>query len=102
MRLAHTLVVDRLDRARAQSSQGGVGIDLVEADLDVPHADSPAALHVRLVVGAEEQLTDPPQQRPFETIDLLLAACDDLARGGVTIDLGVEVVNHRRQMRFES
>ncbi len=101
VRLTCTLLVHRLDHTRAQSSQGGVGIDLVEADLDVPHADSPAALHVRLVVRTEEQLTDPPQQGAFEAIDLLLAACDDVTRVGVTIDLGVEIVDQRRQMRFE-
>ena len=101
VRIAPPGLLHRPDQARPQPRQRGVGVDLFEADLDVPPADPPAASHVRFVVPAGEQLADPPQQRALEAVDLGLAARDDLAGLGVTLDLGVEVVDEGGQVRVQ-
>ena len=100
-RIAVPVSLEGADQAGPEPRQGDVGVDLVEADLDVPPADPPAAGDVRRVVPAGEQLADPPQQRALEPVDLGLAAGDDLAGLGVALDLGVEVVDQRFQGRPE-
>ena len=54
----------------------------------------------RRTVPAEE-LADPVDERALEPLDLCLAAGDDLAGVGVALDLGVEVVDQRGQVRLQ-
>ena len=94
-------VVQGSQQAAAQARQGDVGVDLVQADLDVPPADLPAAGHVVPVVAARRAVRGATQQRALEPVDLGRAAGDDLAGVGVALDLGVEIVDQSGQNRIE-
>jgi hypothetical protein len=83
--------------ASLQAGQGDVGVKLVEANLDVAHADPPAAQHVVAIVASGEQLAQPADQGALEALDLLSSASDDLAGVGVALDLLVEVVDQGRR-----
>ena len=67
------------DEPGAQPRERDVGIDLLQADLDMPPADPPAAGDVIGVVGAGQELADPLHERALEPVDLGLPARDDLA-----------------------
>src|SRR5262249_54551128 len=89
-----------LEQTPAQAGQSNVRVNLIEADFDVPPADAPAANDVVLIVGAAKQLAKPSAQGALEALDLLRSASDDLSRPRVTLDLGIEVVNECRKVRF--
>src|SRR5262249_9416055 len=89
------------DQAGTEPGQGGVGVDLVQADLDVAPADAPAPGDVVGVVAPAEQLPQPGEQGPLEPLDLCGASGDDLAGGGVALDLGVEVIDETGQVRLD-
>ena len=93
---------NRLHQARSQSREGHVRIELIEADLDVPPTDSPTARDVVAVVAAGEQFSQPLHERPLQSFNLRRAARDDLPRFGMPLDLGVEIVDERQQLRFHS
>ncbi len=92
------MLLERPHQAGAQPRQGDVGVDLIEADLDVPPADAPAAGDVGAVVAAAEQLAQPADQGTLEAGDLLGAAGDDLAGVGVALDFVVEVIDQFGQV----
>ncbi len=85
--------MEAADQPRPQPGQRDVGVDLLEADLDVPPADPPAAGDVVGIVPAREQIADPLHERALEPLDLGLSARDDLACIRVALDLVVEVVD---------
>jgi hypothetical protein len=94
-------VLQGVEQAAAQPRQGHVGVDLAQADLDVPPADTPAPGHVGAVVAAREQFTQPLHQGALEALDLGGAAGEDLAGLGVAVDLGVEVLDERAEVGLE-
>jgi hypothetical protein len=99
--VARPVRVQRPEQAAPQPGQGDVGVDLVEPDLDVPPADPPPPGHVVAVVRPRQQFPQPDDQRPLEAGDLPGAAGDDLAGVRVAVDLGVEVVDQRGEVRLE-
>ena len=90
-----------MDKPGPKPGQGDVGVDLLEADLDVAPADPPAAGDVAGVVLPGEEIADPLHESALEPVDLGLAARDDLARIGVALDLGVEVVDQVVEARLQ-
>ena len=94
-------LVEAADQARAKPRQRDVGVDLLQADLDVPPADPPAAGDVVGIVRPGQQLADPLHESALEPVDLGLPARDDLARCRVALDLGVEVVDKVMEIRLQ-
>ena len=82
LRVTRPALVERADQPDPQPRQRDVGVDLIQADLDVPPADPPAAGDVVGIVRPGQQVADPLDQRALEPIDLGLPARDDLARVG--------------------
>ena len=81
-RLAGPSFLEARDEARAEPGQCDVGVDLLEANLDMPPADPPTAGDVILHRRARKQIADPFHQGPLEPIDLGLTARDHFAASG--------------------
>ncbi len=91
----------RANEPRAQPRECDVGINLLEADLDMPPADPPPPGDVIGIVVAGQELANPLHERPLEPVDLGLPARDHLASRGMPLDLGVEVVDKIIETRLQ-
>ncbi len=89
------------DQPGPQPGQRDVGVDLIEADLDVPPTDAPATRHVIDIISAREEVADPSYERALETLDLGRSARDDFARIGMSLDFVVEILDERQEIRLQ-
>src|SRR6185436_7174694 len=89
------------DEGVANAGESNVGVNLVEADFDVPQPDLPASLNVVLVVNSRKESGQPTSQRSFESLHLRLAADDDLGSGRMPFDFRIKVINDGRDFRLD-
>ena len=86
------------EQAVTEPGERSIGVDLIEADIDVTFPDPPASPHVFLVVPAGEEIDDPVVQRLLEPLGLCGPPGDVLADVRVTMDFFVEIVDQARQV----
>ena len=97
VRIARELGAQDVEQADADPVHRREHVRLRQRDAHVHAPDARAQLVVGLVVGAEQHLVHPADERLLEPLDLRRAARDRPARPGVGFDRRVEVVDDRRR-----
>ncbi len=100
-KIAAPVLIEAAKQPTAEAGKGNVGIHLVKADLDVSPANPPAPGDIIAIVPPGQELPDPIYQSAPEPLDLRRPAGNDFSGLGVAFDLGVEIVDERREVRFQ-